>query len=255
MASFLDFVSDVFDGDSVWGKIAQTAIPAVATSLLVKKPKIADSSSAISLDMYKRMADLAEKQGALTDIQKQVLLQHYLPMAIGNANRAQSVGSGADLETYIGRAGADADQANANVLANYDRQYASTGGRKTDPSYLATRALIESKAVPNKIHAMNTAGMQREEYGDRLRASALGGLQTNPNYLAGAGTLGGAAGGIGGVGSVAMQNYRQEVADTMAAFKEPWQIAAADRQKTQDRQDESAWRDAMIKAVSGRGYS
>lgn len=109
--------------------------------------------------------------------------------------------------------------------------------------------------MPNKIHAMNTAGMQREEYGDRLRASALGGLQTNPNYLAGAGTLGGAAGGISGVGSVAMQNYRQEVADTMAAFKEPWQIAAADRQKTQDRQDESAWRDAMIKAVSGRGYS
>ena len=36
MASFLDFVSNVFDGDSVWGKIAQTAIPAVATSLLVK---------------------------------------------------------------------------------------------------------------------------------------------------------------------------------------------------------------------------
>ena len=156
MASFLDFVSNVFDGDSVWGKIAQTAIPAVATSLLVKKPKIADSSSAISLDMYKRMADLAEKQGALTDIQKQVLLQHYLPMAIGNANRAQSVGSGADLETYIGRAGADADQANANVLANYDRQYHGPVTART-PSITRSLNIIPS---PRKPGATNTvAGM------------------------------------------------------------------------------------------------
>lgn len=205
------------DNGDFWKDITKNAIPALFTSLMVKKP----SSSALDSmqPYYKQLAASAGKQDQFAQVQLNTYLNRYLPMADSVAAEANNVGSAEDLNKVAGRVSGEFAQQFSGALGQYERNAMANGIDPSSGNYLAGRGALAKNYVPGLLNTVNNATEQRAETGRAARINATNMFNTNPNFAAGGSMYAAAAAGMGNVARTENDNYRQEVKDTMDGFK------------------------------------
>lgn len=229
--SFLDFVDNV--GDWIPGGVS--AIPSWLAGIMSgRKPAYADPS--VAAPYFQQIGALAGDAANFTADQANFYNTYYRPAAVSFNERAQGVGGMADQS-----AAADRNMANFRSAYNAkmaDMQRTMRGVNPNSGGAMARRGALEASYAPGLVDAANKGRMEREKYGDTLRATALPFMATQPNFGLPASMY--SAGGLGmaNLSSLANANYRQRIADTTKAFKLPFDLsdekqrkAAADKWK------------------------
>jgi hypothetical protein len=239
-SSFLDGASRAFAGPL--GRVAKDAIPSLFTSLIVKKPQATRAAEA-AIPLYQQTANLAGRQAAFADQQANAFNSYYLPGAIDNLNRARTIGTGADLSQVMDQVTADFAANQAAQTGAVQRQLGSMGVDPTSGAYGAAMGALGASAVPSYLTTLNAALRSRQEQGDAATTRALAPLNMAPNYGVPASIYGSAAGGLTLAGRETDRQYRQEVADTAQAFRQPWlSVDAYDRDERTSQFEEEMMR-------------
>jgi hypothetical protein len=205
------------DNGDFWKDITKNAIPALFTSLMVKKP----SSSALDSmqPYYRQLAGSAAKQDQFAQMQLDAYRNRYLPMADSIAAEANGIGSAEDLGKVAGRVSGEFAQQFGGALGQYDRNAMANGVDPSSGNYLEGRGALARNYVPGLLNTVNNATEQRAEVGRGARINAAKMFDSNPNFAAGGSMYGAAATGMANVARMENDFYRQEVKDTMDGFK------------------------------------
>lgn len=205
------------DSGDFWKDITKNAIPALFTSLTVKKP----SSKALDsmLPYYQKLAQSAASADKLAQLHMQTYQNRYLPMAEGVATEANNIGSAEDLGKVAGRVNGEFAQQFGGALGQYDRNTQANGVDPSSGNYIAGRSALAQNYTPGLLNTINNATENRAEAGRAARISATNMFKTDPNFTTGGNLYSSAATGLGNVANTQNNNYRQEVKDTMDGFK------------------------------------
>jgi hypothetical protein len=241
MASpFLDFIDSYVPGGGA-------AVPAWLAALLVKKPS-ANVSSA--LPYYQAVAAGAGRANQFADENARMYNEQYRPAAVAFNERAQGVGSSADLNEA-----SDRNLANFRGAFNASRAGAVRSMAGVNPNSGAAQArlgAIDASYAPGAVQALNTGRQAREAYGDTLREKAMPFLATAPNYGAGMMGMNAAGAGVANIGTESNRQFRQEVGDVTKALKIP--SDAADEKKRKKEIDDEVERRVRVSTGRFPGY-